>query len=184
MDLRPQCPSPIPGTIDIPAATPRVTLRGRLIGMTIMSLYRMSEAGSTTHRKEGGHKRLMATMAIILPNIRARYRALISLAHLAKLIDPTSITFSQSLASMVAVDHLVQTTACLGLDLGRGTDLTETIDASNASTTKPMRTASAVNVMRAPNPCFMNRAVVVAAADQTSHGTDDGQMASLRLRPP
>jgi hypothetical protein len=167
--------------------------------MTIMSLYRMSEAGSTTHRKEGGHKRLMATMAIILPNIRARYRALISLAHLAKLIDPTSITFSQSLASMVAVDHLVQTPACLGLGLGRGTDLTQMIDvsvrthvsatsvanaASNASTTKPMRTASAVNVMRAPNPCFMNRAVVVAAADQTSHGTDDGQMASLRLRPP
>jgi hypothetical protein len=168
----------------MPAAKRRMTLQGRPIDMMITSLSPVSVVGSMTHRMEGGHKRLTATMATILRNIRARYRVLTSLAHLAKLIDPASSIFSQPLASMAAVDHLVQTTACLGLDLGRGTDLTETIDASNASTTKPMRTANAVNGMRALNPCFMNRAVVVAAAAaHASRGTGDTQMASLRLRP-
>jgi hypothetical protein len=193
------------GTIAIPAASLRVTLQGRPIHTTITPLSRISEAGSTTHRIERGHNRLMDTTATILRNIRARYLALISLVYLANLIRSVSIPFNTSLAPMVAHGHPNETIACLGLGLRRGTDPTQTIDTSVAThvsamsvenvasalstmrltcianTATGIKVITAANGMRALCLSLMDRMVAVAAAAHASRGSDESQMAATTI---
>jgi hypothetical protein len=183
----------------MPAATPSVTLQGRPIHMTITSPSRISEVGSTTHSTGDCQNRLMDTMATILRSIHARYLALTSLTHLAKLVDPASSTFSRPLTSMVAVDHPDERNACLGLGLEKGT---QTIDASittlvsamsvesvasTVSTTRLMRTANTAtginDGMRALSLSFMNQTVVVVVivAAHASHDVDESQVAATTI---
>jgi hypothetical protein len=169
--------------------------------MTIAFLTRISEVGSTTQRTEDCQNLLTGTMAIVLRTICPPSPTQTYSNQFTKLIGPASNIFSRPLASMVAVDHLDEMTACLGLGLEKGK---QTIDASvtthvsamsvesvasAVSTMKLMRTANTATEindgLRALSLCIVNQTVVVVTvAAHANHDTDDGQMASLRLRPP
>jgi hypothetical protein len=190
----------------MPAARLCVILRGRLTHTTTTFFSRMSEVGSTTQRTEDCQNRLTGTMAIVLRTTHPPSPTQTYSNQFTKPIDPASSTISRPLASMAAVNHLDETTACLGLGLEEGM---QTIDASvttyvsaksvksvasTLSTTTPTptrtaNTATGINGgMRALSLSLSNQTVVVVVvvtvAARASHATDDGQMASLRLRPP
>jgi hypothetical protein len=182
----------------MPAAILRVILRGCPTHMMITSLSRMSEVGSTTHSTGDCQNRLTGTMAIVIRTIRPPSPAQTYSNQFTKLIGPTSSTLSRPLASMVAVDHLDEMTACLGLGLGleKGT---QTINASvtthvsamsvesvasAVSTTRLMRTANTAtginDGMRALSLSLMDQTVaVVTVAARASHDTDESQVPAI-----
>jgi hypothetical protein len=169
--------------------------------MTIAFLTRISEVGSTTKRTEDCQNLLTGTMAIVLRTICPPCPTQTYSDQSTKLIGPASSTFSRPLASMAAVDHLDEMTACLGLGLEKGTQTIDTSVTTHVSamsvesvasvpgTTRLMRTANtAIGIndgMRALSLSLANQTVVVVVtvAAHVSHDTDDGQVASLR-RPP
>jgi hypothetical protein len=116
--------------------------------MTIAFLTRISEVGSTTKRTEDCQNLLTGTMAIVLRTICPPCPTQTYSNQSTKLIGPASSTFSRPLASMAAVDHLDEMTACLGLGLEKGTQTIDTSVTTHVSAMSVESVASAVSTTR------------------------------------